>query len=1524
MPIRRDIIDTPIRRVDPIRVVTTIDSRKKDFENLKKGIPVLMLPVRIETRFLPTKKPTSLKIRVFPDRIFMNEHETKLTKDEYKSGKKFWKDLAKFEGSDNYEENRKQAWGWLVSIMGTARAAYVAQKTENKNIPSSQLREDNDYTVMTSKLLPDYWFVVGYKGSKRILETVSSAIDPDLCFSPNLQNAEEIPTDLSVDPAIKWMVDFDEAKNKGMGVEVSLTDDMQNGFDKLYVLGIKIKDKDANLTPKKAAKYFADTLNNHFYTEGAGFVPQGMPTNNTEEVNTGWSAFAEDLEAVWHRSFTEKDTNKTTTPETDTDLTCSGAMIPNNDTSISEKDKNYNILEQALGLQQNSILKSFEYREGFEQKAMQAMNTALWGVTLGEYLQSLLSTEKKSLLSSEEISYVQDWTQTYVKGGASLPTIRIGETPYGILPIQAADHMQPKDKYEKKLFEILQKLSENWVENKSSAVQLTQFAQGSGAISDRLLDLLSQQPNPVKFSGKQLSNNRSLILFWYELIKMALFDKKYSVLTETLQKYTTADLDDLYTKTYSSSSIEKSTYILVKAQIEAESKSVTNRGEKKTITQGLDILDMLIDVTEDHYMRAKEINSLIPDMIDTNLRKEIDDPQIVYSRYKSEEDRLSSNSLITIKKDDGTTILPAQYLSYLKQYTKSLLNSRNDAGTSPLQGQGKPLLYQLVYTAIGRVSNDTPRTRLNTEAISPNQPKFKNLRAKRLNELVTALSILETLPEDQLELLMQQTLGLFGWRLDAWYGSMHSKRLQDLRNKKEAGLQLGAFGWVENLKPRSKTVTGNEISEGFIHTPSLNHAKTAAVLRSGYQAYREEGTNTPFAVDLSSERMYTASWMFDAVRQGQDLGDVLGYAFERVLHEGKKDHWVYPVREAVLSFTQEKSDPKSPVVDGLALYDLWAMDTQQTNFLKHLSKSEYSDGLDLKEVTPFINKLADMRDALADAAIADSVHSLVQGNTARAGATLTAVGQGDIAPPELNILKTQRKGMTLTHKVMMLMPAEKASNTVWAEEDNSLRTKLFTDTEHMLSSIIGDIKNIKFDVAYRLPDDTYIKQETISLADISKQDTRFSLGVLDVLPMLPTDVETHNSAITEWIKLFLNANKPDNIPAEAEPYIEDTDNTQDSLLLLMGWRDVLDKTRAIKIEDFMFDSTEENIGTTSLPDEFITHLKSGVTTLRNLYKRTEFIANIHEQDGALSFGGLSAAIQNIEEIFLTSMRFLLTENIPTFYHQDEKTVIQTAISEIRSIADKLTKRLEKIDNLVGEDNDFNALDNETLHKIANIIIGHASPSFSLIELSQMQATTWSNSIKRTNMRFENSETDSYVWLEKMQYVRPHLKCFSEALLTQDSAGFVDGGGNFAVAQFPDIDGEKWTAMSLPQDKQIEGQGHRQSVLVLMPPHVTPADFATGKMTGIMVDEVVERLPSNEEDTGIALHFDAPNSEPPQVMLLAMAPERKSWNFDLMLDTLKHSLDWSRMRGLDDENITELDQHLPAVFAAKNLTLARGA
>ena len=80
----------------------------------------------------------------------------------------------------------------------------------------------------------------------------------------------------------------------------------------------------------------------------------------------------------------------------------------------------------------------------------------------------------------------------------------------------------------------------------------------------------------------------------------------------------------------------------------------------------------------------------------------------------------------------------------------------------------------------------------------------------------------------------------------------------------------------------------------FLHAPSLTHATTVSLLRSGYLAHA--GENGPLAVDLSSQRVRSALHVLEGVRTGQPPGALLGYGVERGLRDAGLGEAVLPLR----------------------------------------------------------------------------------------------------------------------------------------------------------------------------------------------------------------------------------------------------------------------------------------------------------------------------------------------------------------------------------------------------------------------------------------------------------------------------------------------------------------------------------------------------------------------------------------------------------------------------------------------------
>ena len=78
-----------------------------------------------------------------------------------------------------------------------------------------------------------------------------------------------------VDEGLRWMLDFEAAVAAGMGMRVSLADDLaRNGFERLLVVGIK-----ATLDAQASGTRLTALFDAQHYTHDLAFVPQNTPTN---------------------------------------------------------------------------------------------------------------------------------------------------------------------------------------------------------------------------------------------------------------------------------------------------------------------------------------------------------------------------------------------------------------------------------------------------------------------------------------------------------------------------------------------------------------------------------------------------------------------------------------------------------------------------------------------------------------------------------------------------------------------------------------------------------------------------------------------------------------------------------------------------------------------------------------------------------------------------------------------------------------------------------------------------------------------------------------------------------------------------------------------------------------------------------------------------------------------------------------------------------------------------------------------
>jgi len=381
-----------------------------------------------------------------------------------------------------------------------------------------------------------------------------------------------------------------------------------------------------------------------------------------------------------------------------------------------------------------------------------------------------------------------------------------------------------------------------------------------------------------------------------------------------------------------------------------------------------------------------------------------------------------------------------------------------------------------------------------------------------IDEIRDAFNRLKLCSTAELDRLMREHIDLCSYRLDAWNHGLVNERLWNNRKintfTRKAGIYLGAYGWLVDVKPVGKKEMNKQhipanltdstnptfVSSGnlgYIHTPSVAHALTAALLRCGYVSERDSADNR-FAVQLSSERVKVAMSLIEGIQNGQSIAAVLGYEFERGLHERHQpanyDAYIYDFRRKfplVPELAESNATSTNPVrlsnvVDGIALLNhvkaatKSLIDQNPKSSLWDFYQSNSLTGLDIFGISALkpvalsplfeamvieTDRLANAVDALGDLMVAEGIFQIAKGNTARSAAVLESITEGK-TPPEIEVINTPRTGINLTNRLVAAVESVTNANSVWASSSTPTPRAL---AEPSLNLWVGNMLAAPFD-----------------------------------------------------------------------------------------------------------------------------------------------------------------------------------------------------------------------------------------------------------------------------------------------------------------------------------------------------------------------------------------------------------------------------------------------------------------------------
>jgi hypothetical protein len=795
--------------------------------------------------------------------------------------------------------------------------------------------------------------------------------------------------------------------------------------------------------------------NHQFGPKGFSLVPQGTPSNNTERNGTGYS----DNDPYDDQAFF-----------TDFQAPAFEPSAANPRRSQTDGRR----LADAWGIGFEP-LQTVQHADQTDVLDARAMNTALFPSTLGYWLKNWMSP----VVSADVARLTRTFFTQYVSGRGPLPAIRVGNQPYGVLltsDLSRWKYPRAQGFIEFALFD-----------------ELTPFLGKLHALLLRLEKTWGGLAADAPFVGKPGSDSAKVLM---KLLGL------HPTSVELFQRigFTSEYLHGM------SSFLNGAKYEDELATLD-ESLPASLRGYLQSLGIATGLADaaktLATHVLWQHYVAALEV------------------PSWVENKPASELNPLTQNYVEWLAKAESTEKILAEAFAGPKPTSLLYVMLRNALllqlhhgtyewlkGRSDFEPQLERALVPTSLPGVRSSAVSVSRLELmavSVEAAQPDHPAPATsvadwiwrgpapaeVEAAFVKEQRAALEQLAPASTASLERCLAEHLDCCQYRLDAWITGLFAQRLQSQRRSgsefedRRTGIYLGAFGWVEDLKPTAKTflrpealpaslragakglvLEEDEVAAagrtgpgsrqgGYTHAPSLNHAAAAALLRNAYLSHADRTQAEMMSINLSSSRVRHAQFVLEGMRNGQPIEALLGYQFERGLHDVTSEsvarndspvlelnRFIAPYRQAFPFESREiaqagteaatETVPPNCVVNGLKLTTATLGLGDGFGLAAVLPKAALPDAQQGAVVLALCDGLRDTLDAVKDLLMAENAYQLVQGNFDRVAAVSLAQKDARI-PPSLEVLNTPRGStFTFTQRVTLhfdgLDPAVAESN----------------------------------------------------------------------------------------------------------------------------------------------------------------------------------------------------------------------------------------------------------------------------------------------------------------------------------------------------------------------------------------------------------------------------------------------------------------------------------------------------------------
>lgn len=1425
-----------------------------DYTRLKQaGAPIALFPVRLETRFDVAQR--TLRVRMYPDELLAITHERALLPKENAEGRRYWEAVNPETGEESVA-----AWGELVGQFGIPRAAYIAEAMRFTEGGEPPMRAKSPSRPARA-VLPDRWVVAAYKnGVRRHLRFGLPIPEPlELTDDPSSESPQmvDVADGFQVPSALAWTVKYETAKNQGMAIDIDQLrpDELATGFDRVIVFGVKTS-MDASFTTSHMRELFYG----HHYTRQLALVSQGTPTNNVSgrptPITMATPTAAESFET--ERRFVEFDGR------------------PNHDHFV--------LSSMLLGRSEadDAVFRFIPGAEPFnafmELEHAARMRRALWPATLGYFMEQLMNPWRflvggtvPPIFDDNAETAAHEFFVNFVSAQGPAPAFRIGAVPYGVLPALSLSRWQRRGTETQNPIDTLRRLLPFW---QAAAKNVPFVTPTSPDPNSALMEVLSQKASSDGvFIRNCVGTQTTINLAQY-------FGIAYEQFLNTIKNRHDPILGALGHRDWAGARILGFTFFPTASEYKGALVTADPRGGK------------LVSATEPE-------NPLAPNYIAELVSATVD---------QIERQNLPSA---------GPDPKPLLYLLLRHSILLEVLNvgRRTAPFTAEFNALGGRVEFEHHGITLGENRGnlyDILRKQIPFSGITrPLLQHFTGGAVPGFNTFRNSVGLLKDLPVRELERLLTETLDLASQRLDAYITALATRRLSEDREQQSTQGNsfnyLGGYGWVENLRPKArgtKNVDGlgpadiQDDNGGYVHAPSLRHASTAAILRSGRLA--EKATVGKYAIELPSARARRARRLIEGLRADQSLGALLGYEFERAIRDGgvaSMEAFILALRK-LYPLVANKSE-----LDGAAPADrIAAPNVVDGEKLRNAAKSSGglpfgTNGLPPGPPTPSpardailaaVAALDETMDALGDLVISESVFQIEAGDALTAQAVMGFLPDGG-HPPEPEITRAASVGAGINHRIVLLLEGTtKPISSGWAvpnaADNDSPRGQADPFVNAWVGSLLGDAASFAARVDFNLADLAQTPRP-VTLAELS-------IGALDFLAIAQSQAAAgQGSALDRRIKAVLLDEQPDatDLVVSYDPPPPAKKSVAEALELAKAIGTTLGGARELRAADLRrAEDTVNDAALFPIADDLQVRLSSAREDLDSvigelqggdartaLVRAARYLADAYP-DPRASTEELALGVLAATSALVTRRNDAQSASVPVGATNAAR--IAATIAALRIVFGRNT--LAVLPAAVPE--------------------GKDELNSSIAELGR--------AIDYGNDQTYDAHQSPGRFLQQSMRVRDALGPWRRLSLYLGALGHA--APVLGVAQIPFVAGEDWVGRSVPTEA-------RSSLLLVS---VTGGGAPNAELVwrGLVLDEWTELVPSKKVETGIAFHYDSQNCEAPQVILMCAHSGRDQgrWTVDELSAIINETIDLASIRPVDHDTVS-LGQLVPAACLAFN-------